>query len=173
MTFQKILVALDDSPLSQVVFSQALDIASASNASLMLFNCINAETIAQPVMALPVELGLSAEVVTETYQVQQLRLDTLHERARAMLDQFCTQAAERGVLAEYDCKVGEAGYCLCELAKSWNAGLIVVGRRGRTGLAEAFLGSVSNYVVHNAPCSVLVIQQDNPADPAKSPALNS
>ncbi|MGC1393382.1 MAG: universal stress protein [Coleofasciculaceae cyanobacterium] len=37
--------------------------------------------------------------------------------------------------------------------------MVVVGRRGRTGLAEAFLGSVSNYVVHHAPCSVLVIQE--------------
>lgn len=162
MSFQKILVAIDDSPLSQVVFSQALDIANAQGASLMLFNCINEETIAQPVIPMPGEFGLTPEVVTEAYQVQQIRLDSLQSRGRAMLDHFCSKAAEHGVLAEFDSKVGDAGYWLCELAKSWNATLIVVGRRGRTGLAEALLGSVSNYVVHNAPCSVLVIQQDHP-----------
>jgi nucleotide-binding universal stress UspA family protein len=33
---------------------------------------------------------------------------------------------------------------------------IVVGSRGRGGLKRAFLGSVSDYVVRNAPCSVVV-----------------
>jgi len=36
--------------------------------------------------------------------------------------------------------------------------VIMIGRHGRTGLAEFFLGSVSNYVMHHAPCSVLTIQ---------------
>ena len=44
------------------------------------------------------------------------------------------------------------------LAKDWNADLIIMGRRGLTGLSEMFLGSVSNYVVHHASCSVLLIQ---------------
>jgi nucleotide-binding universal stress UspA family protein len=33
-----------------------------------------------------------------------------------------------------------------------------MGRRGRTGLSELFLGSVSNYVTHHAPCSVLTLK---------------
>jgi phage terminase large subunit GpA-like protein len=33
----------------------------------------------------------------------------------------------------------------------------MVGHRGRTGLSEFLLGSVSNYVMHHAPCSVLVV----------------
>ncbi|MGF1491191.1 MAG: universal stress protein [Microcoleaceae cyanobacterium] len=48
---------------------------------------------------------------------------------------------------------------ICRQADDWGADLIIVGRHGRTGLAEAFMGSVSNYVVHHAHCSVLVVQQ--------------
>lgn len=48
---------------------------------------------------------------------------------------------------------------ICELARNWNADLIILGRRGRTGLSELLLGSVSNYVLHHAPCSVLTVQQ--------------
>jgi nucleotide-binding universal stress UspA family protein len=44
------------------------------------------------------------------------------------------------------------------MARSWPADLIVIGRRGRTGLKEALMGSVSNYVVHHAPCTVMVVQ---------------
>ena len=46
---------------------------------------------------------------------------------------------------------------ICELAKFWNADLIIMGRRGRSGLAEVFLGSESNYVLHHAPCSVQIV----------------
>jgi len=67
-------------------------------------------------------------------------------------------ATARGVATEWDVKVGDAGSVLLQLAVVWNADLIVLGRRGHRGLAEVFLGSISNYVVHHAPCSVLVVQ---------------
>ncbi|MGF1673753.1 MAG: universal stress protein, partial [Rivularia sp. (in: cyanobacteria)] len=51
------------------------------------------------------------------------------------------------------------GYMICNVARSREVDLIVVGRHGRTGLSEFFLGSVSNYVLHHAPCSVLTIQK--------------
>jgi nucleotide-binding universal stress UspA family protein len=37
-----------------------------------------------------------------------------------------------------------------------------LGRRGLTGVAEMFLGSVSNYIVHHVGCSVLVVQESSP-----------
>jgi nucleotide-binding universal stress UspA family protein len=45
---------------------------------------------------------------------------------------------------------------VCELAQEVHAEAIVVGSRGRGGIKRAFLGSVSDYVVRNAPCSVVV-----------------
>jgi nucleotide-binding universal stress UspA family protein len=47
---------------------------------------------------------------------------------------------------------------ICQVAKDWGAELIMVGRRGNSGLSELILGSVSNYVVHHAHCSVLIVQ---------------
>lgn len=38
------------------------------------------------------------------------------------------------------------------------AALVVVGRRGLSGLQEVVLGSVSSAVLHRAPCPVLVIR---------------
>jgi nucleotide-binding universal stress UspA family protein len=51
---------------------------------------------------------------------------------------------------------GEAGPALCRLAADVGAAALIVGSRGRGGLKRAFLGSVSDYIVRNAPCPVVV-----------------
>lgn len=51
---------------------------------------------------------------------------------------------------------GPAGPALCRLAADVSAAAIIVGSRGRGGLKRALLGSVSDYIVRNAPCSVVV-----------------
>jgi nucleotide-binding universal stress UspA family protein len=51
---------------------------------------------------------------------------------------------------------GDPGRALCRLAADVGASALIVGSRGRGGLKRAFLGSVSDYVVRNAPCPVVV-----------------
>ena len=51
---------------------------------------------------------------------------------------------------------GDPGRELCGLAAELSASAIVLGTRGRGGIKRALLGSVSDYVVRNAPCSVVV-----------------
>ena len=58
---------------------------------------------------------------------------------------------------------GGPGTVLCEHAKALKADVVVVGSRGRGAIRRALLGSVSTYVVHNAPCPVLVVRAG--ADP--------
>jgi nucleotide-binding universal stress UspA family protein len=51
---------------------------------------------------------------------------------------------------------GDPGPALCDFAGDVDATVIIVGTRGRGGLKRALLGSVSDYVVRHAPCSVVV-----------------
>jgi nucleotide-binding universal stress UspA family protein len=51
---------------------------------------------------------------------------------------------------------GSPGNALCELANDLSADAIVLGTRGRGGVRRALLGSVSDYVVRNAPCPVVI-----------------
>ena len=153
MAYQKILVALDRSPLSQTVFEEALAIAKQEGATLMLFHCLPLES-----QVIPPYGTLYGEELINFSQFLKERLEKEAQEARQWLAEICQSATDQGVPSEWDYKIGEAGRWIREIAKNWNADLVVIGRRGLHGLAEMFLGSVSNYVVHHAPCSVLVIQ---------------
>ncbi|AFZ07381.1 UspA domain-containing protein [Oscillatoria nigro-viridis PCC 7112] len=160
MSFKKIFAALDDSELGHRVFTQALELALSDRAEVMLFNCVTVNSLGETAVPIPVDLGMNVELMDQAYQAQRLRLEREVKHASGLLKNYCDAAANKGLQVEFDCKMeGDPGHCICESAENWGADLIVLGRRGRTGFTEAFLGSVSNYVVHHASCSVLVIQE--------------
>jgi nucleotide-binding universal stress UspA family protein len=51
---------------------------------------------------------------------------------------------------------GDPASALCHLAGERSARAIVMGSRGRGGLKRALLGSVSDHVVRNSPCPVVI-----------------
>ncbi len=74
--------------------------------------------------------------------------------ARATLQQTAEQLgldASNGVVLR-----GDAGAAVCDFAADQGVDVIVVGSRGHGGLKRAILGSVSDHVVRNAPCPVVV-----------------
>jgi nucleotide-binding universal stress UspA family protein len=55
---------------------------------------------------------------------------------------------------------GAEGREVCRYAEEVGAAAIVIGSRGHGGLKRAVLGSVSDFIVRNAPCSVVVSNPD-------------
>jgi nucleotide-binding universal stress UspA family protein len=157
MKYQKILVAMDNSIQASKVFQEAIDIAQKCGGQLMLFNCINSFFASESIIS----VGTIGDIdIYGTFQQQhKQRLQQELENTQAWLEVYCKQANIKKVLAEFRCKCGESGKEICNLARLWNADLIVLGRRGHRGMTEILLGSVSNYVIHYAPCSVLVVQE--------------
>lgn len=162
MSFKKILVAINNSPLSFQVFKVAMELAQTNKAAFKLLHCIPPEMMSEPTVPMTYDPNLHPTFTASDYQTQQILMEQQMETAQALLERYSQEALNQGVPIEADYQVGEAGSLVCDVAKSWEADLIVVGRRGRSGLAEVLLGSVSNYVVHHAPCSVLVIQELEP-----------
>ncbi|MCA1994501.1 MAG: universal stress protein [Coleofasciculus sp. S288] len=154
MRYKKVLVALDRSPHSEAVFEQAVELAKKEEASLMLFHCLPFENQGVGWYA---DVFVGRELINFSREMQAL-FQKESEEAREWIASYCQKATAQGVPTEWDLKVGDAGSAIRELADTWGADLVVLGRRGRRGLAEIFLGSVSNYVVHYAPCSVLIVQ---------------
>ena len=156
MTYAKILVALDRLDLGDIVFQQALDIATQNQSQLLLVHCIPIES---QVLS-PYPSFYSEEMVSFSQLVQD-RLKKETEEVQQWLAHYEKVASDRGIVSESRWKMGDPGHWVRELAQSWEADLVVLGRRGLTGVAEMFLGSVSNYIVHHVGCSVLVVQESS------------
>ena len=94
-------------------------------------------------------------------QVMRQQMETQSQQTIEWLTSYEKTATEAGLMVEWDWKMGDPGSHIRELSRHWQADLIVLGRRGLKGVAEIFLGSVSNYIIHHAHCSVLIVQHPN------------
>jgi len=56
-------------------------------------------------------------------------------------------------------EVGDPGGAICAVARDVDADVVVLASRGRGVLKRVLLVSVSEYVLHHAPCPVLVVRQ--------------
>lgn len=152
--YQKILVAIDRSPRSEAVLQQAVTLANLQGAKLLLLHCLTLPRNNQ-------DFGDRYNAnLSKFMQIAQEQLNDSVETTRRWMEGLAHEAESMGIEVDWDWRMGEPGAQLCEVAKTWGANLIVVGRRGHQGLREVLLGSVSNYVLHRAPCSVMVVQGD-------------
>ncbi|MBW4646115.1 MAG: universal stress protein [Goleter apudmare HA4340-LM2] len=155
--FNKILVALDRSEMGKQVFAQALALAKLTGANLMLHHVLSAEEEGSPYVPVLSSFDYYPGVSSPSFEYYQKEWDAFKNEGIKILQFFCAEANTAGINAEFTQSLGDPGRLICNLARNWNADLIVMGRRGRSGLAELFLGSVSNYVLHHAPCSVQIV----------------
>jgi len=82
-----------------------------------------------------------------------------HESARQQKARELLKDAARTLFvdaAELVLLQGDAGRAICGAAEERSCRAIVIGSRGRGGVARALLGSVSDHVVRNAPCPVVI-----------------
>lgn len=170
---KSILVATDGSVLSGKAVAKAIDMATRFGASLTIVNVLDVIPVGQslrrfvqaelPATTLqPLSLPLlnrygigSVEAVealdTQSRAVAQLVSDRILADAQA--------AAEAAGIKDVSTVsvAGEPAQQIVAAAKAACADLVVVGRRGLSGLTELVLGSVSQKVLHHADADVLVV----------------
>ncbi len=152
MNYSKILVALDKSNYSDHIFQQALNIADQENTTLILFHCLSVDTG----NSAPYGNIYGQELINFSIS------DHLEDEIKSVenwLKNYAEKAKEKGIKCEYLWKIGEPSSWVREIASSSEVDLVIIGRRGLSGIAEFFLGSVSNHVIHHVNCSVLVVQK--------------
>jgi nucleotide-binding universal stress UspA family protein len=155
LMFTKILLALGNSAESQAIMTAGLTLAETIEAEVLLLHVINPLT---PTGFSPLVGGIFPmvnEIALDQYAKEWREYE---QKGIEQLQLYAAQAQERGVQAVVSQNFGNSGSMICEVAKNWSADVIVMGRNQKSMLSEILLGSTSNYVLHHAPCSVMVIQ---------------
>lgn len=158
--YQKILIALDMSEMAATVFNHGLSLAKQEqNSQLLLVHILSGEEENSP-LPIPPDLremypAAGNDLTLETWKEQ---WEAFEKSGIEMLESYQKKAIGTKIQSEFQQIYGSPGSKICKIAHEWQADVIVIGHRGRSGLQEFFLGSISNYVLHHAPCSVLIVQ---------------
>lgn len=83
--------------------------------------------------------------------------EQMHRLAEEELWRVAQAALPDGPTVRCNVRQGYVAEEILAEVESWKPDLLVVGTHGASGLERALLGSVAAQVVHDAPCSVLVV----------------
>jgi nucleotide-binding universal stress UspA family protein len=138
--YERLLVAVDHSEISPRVLAAAKDLASLSKGKVWVLHLREREVIAQMGRGVPSESDL------EAHQAVNDGVDALKQA---------------GIDAEGEVRETTFGHAAREIiadAKEHDAGVIIMGSRGRSDFAGAVLGSTAHKVIHLTDRPVLVIR---------------
>jgi len=135
---ERILLSTDGSEYSEGAIREAIRLSKKCSSRLSIISVIETNP----------ELEAIAPQVTEKA-----------ERAvKAHLDTVQARAKQEGVESEVVIHEGEDSYkYIVDEAARRKSTMVVMGRRGRTGLKRLMMGSVTARVIGHAPCNVLVV----------------
>lgn len=139
-----ILLATDGSPTAQEATQVAMTLAADSGRPLVAVTVFD-------VSSSTVGYGVLPALPDWT--------DVLKEHAAAVLDDLRDLASARGLEVETELRWGFPADEICRLAEERGAELIVIGSHGWGPARRLLFGSVSDGVLHHAPCPVLVVRQ--------------
>jgi nucleotide-binding universal stress UspA family protein len=137
--YKSLLVAVDHSEITERVLGAARDLASLSNGEVWVLHLREREVMPRA--------GL---VASETV-----------DDAKAAVDSAVGELTKAGITAHGEVRSTLFGHAAREIvddAKEHNAGVIVMGPRGRGDLAGLVLGSTAHKVIHLADRPVLVVR---------------
>lgn len=140
--YRKIMVAVDGSEEAELAFKKAVNVALRNNSELLLAHVIDTRSF-QTVSSFD---SMLAEQATE--MAKQTLADYEMKAKKAGLHQVTT-------VVEY----GSPKHIIAkEIPEDHEVDLILLGATGLNAVERLFIGSVSEYVIRNAACDVLVVR---------------
>lgn len=142
--YKNILVAVDGSKEAAWAFKKAIEIAKRNDARLVMTHIIDLRTFA----------------TVEAYD------RTISERANQfateLMESYKQQATDAGIKdVSYEIDYGSPKVKIAkDVAKKYNADLIICGATGMNAVERFFIGSVSEHITRYASCDVLVVRTD-------------
>lgn len=149
----RVILATDGTSESQAAVDMVKNLQFAAGDELLIVTVID--------MAVPMAFDAYAGYLPNTQEIEKIA----RENAEAVLKETSDSVEEHlsvpDVSVETEILIGSPESRIVEVAEDSAADLIVVGSHGYNRWERLLLGSVSDSVVHHAPCSVLVVRSDS------------
>lgn len=82
----------------------------------------------------------------------------LEEDAKEIMKQTFEEIDKAGLSAEVHVAIGDPADEIVKIAKNEDADLLVIGSRGLGSITGVLIGSVSQKIVHEASCPVMIVK---------------
>lgn len=140
--YKRVLVAIDGSDESELAFKKAVNVTKRNQGELLLLHVIDTRAF-QSISSYD---SLMAEQATEM--------------AKQTLEGYVKYSKEQGVdSVSYIIEYGAPKPVIAkQIPSDHQIDLIMIGATGLTAVERLFIGSVTEYVVRNARCDVLVVR---------------
>jgi nucleotide-binding universal stress UspA family protein len=144
----KILLATDGTKHSAAAVEMIANFNFKENCELKIISIVD--------MAVPLAIDMYEGFVPSTVEIE----NTAKENASKTLQETKSLLLQLSpdLVISTEVLLGSPESRIVETAKEMGANLIVVGSHGYNRWERLLLGSVSDSVVHHAPCSVLVVR---------------
>lgn len=139
----KIVAAVDQSDYSKTIMEKASIISTAFNSDVYIVSVVK-----MPKLAAEENDVLMSEIKNEENEII--------EHHKKLIEKYFLST---NLLVESEVLHGNPASKICEFAKSVSADLIIIANTGKSGFRRVLLGSTSEAVSHNAPCSVLIVKR--------------
>lgn len=148
----KLLLATDLSPASAPATNEAFELAARLQVPLLVVSVID-----------PGQLRLPGGRFGA-------RVDQVRAQREQVAQDLVEQGRRAGIGVSFLVWEGDPGESIIEAARAEHVDLIVVGSHGRGAVGRFLIGSVSDHVVRNASCPVLVVRarSEEPAAPLET-----
>ena len=150
----KILLATDGSKYSKKATKKFCEFIKTKKSSEI--KIVSAVESVKPLAAEP--FGVSAEFYLKVDNEAGKKAEEFVEETKQIIEEYLGEKSNAKIETEVIMSAPKSA--IIEEAKIWGADLIVVGSHGYGFWERMLLGSVSDAVIHHAPCSVLVIRDD-------------
>lgn len=149
--FTQIVLGVDGSEVSARAVTATAGLAAQLGSSVVIVNAVADAMMVMPPVG-PTEAMITPPLVTEE------AMQELEQAGQEVLARAAEQLGRAGVTCSTRLEHGPAADRIVHVASSIDADLIVLGSRGHGKLEELLLGSVSDAVVREAKCSVLIVR---------------
>jgi nucleotide-binding universal stress UspA family protein len=142
----RIILAVDGSKFSDAAIQTVIAQARPQDAEIRVLYVLD-----PPSLLVAREMGSYKSALDAAWESER-------KEAQALVQRIAELLRSKGLKATAAVEEGDPKSKIVDSAKEWRADLVVLGSHGRKGLDRFLMGSVSEAVVHHAPCSVEIVR---------------